>query len=438
MPLTQNQQLETLGDYLGTRRAQILRAWRKAADNDSRQTTAHALSPGQFHDHIPWVLDAFEQKLRSRPGGASAAAPDIQEKKEEVKHGLHRWQQGYRLQELMHEWGHLQLCLLDEMETFASRRPEFETSARAEANRRMITLVNDAISESTGQYERMERAEAAGHVDDLMGALTSVNNIERRRTTLIHQAVHDLSSNVHSVSLAASLLGESNLAAARRTELASLLHQGTQVVTAMLGDLMDLARLEAGQERREIAAFDAAALVTEVCNFNEPVARQHGLYLRLSGSPAIAIEGDSGKVRRLLQNLLRNALKYTDCGGVSVSWGVEEKNWWMMVKDTGPGMMAGPDAPMLTGLKEATESAREADETEAASKGEVSQVLVSPPGSTVAPRTKREQPGEGIGLSIVKRLCELLDASLEVASSAEAGTTLWVVFPKRYPSPGKV
>jgi signal transduction histidine kinase len=48
------------------------------------------------------------------------------------------------------------------------------------------------------------------------------------------------------------------------------------------------------------------------------------------------------------------------------------------------------------------------------------------------------QPGEGIGLSIVKRLCELLDASLEMASSAETGTTFRVVFPRHYqiPHPG--
>jgi signal transduction histidine kinase len=48
--------------------------------------------------------------------------------------------------------------------------------------------------------------------------------------------------------------------------------------------------------------------------------------------------------------------------------------------------------------------------------------------------TVRQQPGEGIGLSIVKRLCELLDASLELASSRETGTTFRVVLPRSYPS----
>ena len=88
---------------------------------------------------------------------------------------------------------------------------------------------------------------------------------------------------------------------------------------------------------------------------------------------------------------------------------------------------------MADGLQEATASAKESDEKSAAIKGEASHVL--PPKDTDTPtRPSQHQAGEGIGLSIVKRLCELLDASLEIASSAEAGTTLRVVFPRRYRS----
>jgi K+-sensing histidine kinase KdpD len=141
------------------------------------------------------------------------------------------------------------------------------------------------------------------------------------------------------------------------------------------------------------------------------------------------------KVRRLLQNLLRNALKYTEQGGVSVSWGAERENWWLMVKDTGPGLLSGNGAPLVVGLKAATASARESDEKNAATTGVVSQVLTPPRGASPAEPAAPPQPGEGIGLSIVKRLCELLDASLEVSSSPESGTTFRIVFPRDYPFP---
>ena len=106
MTESQRRQLYALSDYLASKREEILLAWQKAALADPAQKTAHSLTRGQFQDHIPQVLDAFERKLRTRPDTMAALAAEVAEKKEEVKHGLHRWQLGYRLLELMHEWGH--------------------------------------------------------------------------------------------------------------------------------------------------------------------------------------------------------------------------------------------------------------------------------------------------------------------------------------------
>lgn len=426
--------LAALADHLASRRPAILLAWRQAANADPEQTTVRSLTRGQFHDHIPEVLDAFEDKLRSIPGGADARAAQRDTKDEEVKHGLHRWQQGYRLTELIHEWGHLELCLLDELESFAGSQSEFAREGRAEANRLMITMVSEAVSESAAQYERMEQAEAAGRVDDLMGALTSMNEIEHRRSTLIHQAVHDINSNVFGVTVAAKLLRNPTMAEAERTEFVALLDRGVKSVSAMLVELMVLARLESGQERRKIAAFDAAAVLAEVAGLNQPVALERGLFLETDGPKTLPVDGDARCVQRLCQNLVFNALKYTERGGVTLSWGVERKTWWLIVKDTGPGILAGPSSPIAVGLVDATASARESDVKTAALEHDTPQVLTPPPDATVAPTPHPHPAGDGIGLSIVKRLCELLDASIEISSSAETGTTFRVVFPQHYPA----
>ena len=196
---------------------------------------------------------------------------------------------------------------------------------------------------------------------------------------------------------------------------------------------MDLARLEAGQENREIAQFEAGSLITELCESNQPFARARKLFLKTEGPASLSVEGDADKVRRVAKNLLVNALKYTEDGGVTLSWGEEKENWWLMVKDTGPGMTSAASQSLKAGLQEATASAKESDEKSAAIKGETSHVLAAPDEATSATTTtSHNQPGEGIGLSIVKRLCELLDASLEIASSADTGTTFRVVFPRRY------
>jgi len=428
---TKSEQFNALGNFLGSQRETILQAWRKAANADPQQTTVRALTRGQFNDHIPQLLDAYELKLRAHPGGAADKAADFATKQEEVKHGLHRWQQGYRLHELIQEWGHLQLCLFQVIEAFAAAHPEFERESLVEANLQMLKLVSGAIGESTTQFERMQQAEAAGRLNDLEGALAAINEIEHRRAALIHEAVHDIDGNVFGVALAAKLLGRPDIATGDRAGFAKLLETGVQSVSAMLSDLKELARLEAGRETRTISEFDAAALVNELGQANRPLAEAKGLFLEVRGLDTLPVSGDPGKTRRLLQNLLLNAVKYTEQGGVAVSLGREEDSWWLMVKDTGPGMLAGPGAPMAVGLEEATASARESDEKSAAKTGEVPHVLAPPPGDTREMLPTHQQPGEGIGLSIVKRLCELLDASLEIASS-DQGTTFRVVLPRHY------
>ncbi|MBC7368404.1 MAG: sensor histidine kinase [Undibacterium sp.] len=436
MPLSQSHSMDALCDFLAHRREAILQSWWELTAADQQQTTKNSLTRGQFNDHIPQVLDAFERKLRARPGGAVAAAADEKKKHEEVKHGLHRWQQGYRLQELMREWGHLQRCIFEELNRFATAHPEIEAAVVTEANRQLIALVSEAIGESTHQYERMEQAEAAGHVGDLRGALQKVSEIERHRAAMIHQVVHDLHSNVFSVNVAVEGLGGTGMPEKDRMEYASLLKQGVHEVSVMLGELMDLARLEAGQERRELAVFDVAALISDLVEINRPLAASRRLFLNADGLSPLRVEGDATKVRRLSQNLVMNALKYTSHGGVTVTWGAERDNWWLIVADTGPGL-TGSNRPLAQGLIEATASARESDEHTALAEGESSNVLTPAIKSECAPYFSKAgvENGEGIGLSIVKRLCELLDASLEVATSSRTGTTFRIVFPRDYLAP---
>jgi signal transduction histidine kinase len=431
MPLIPGGQLIALSDLLAARREAVLAAWRKLDSADPGQKTGRALTLGQFLDHIPAILDTYGHKLRSSRGGAAARAADLEKEEDGVKHGLHRWQQGYRLKELISECGNFQICVFDELANIFAGHPEMDQATLLEAHRHLLHLINDLISGSAAQYERMQQAEAGGRVRDLMKALTDVDEIEQRRATLIHQAVHDLNSDVLGVSLAATQISRTGLAETDRVESAEFLQRAVQGLSSMLGELMDLARLEAGQENREIDRFDAGGLISCLCDNNQPLAKERNLFLKTEGPAQLPVQGDAEKVRRVTKNLVVNALKYTESGGVVVSWGEEKENWWLMVKDTGPGMLTEAGTSMADGLQEATASAKESDEKSAAIKGESSHVL--PPKDNATPaQASKHQPGEGIGLSIVKRLCELLDASMEIASSAETGTTIRVVFPRRY------
>ena len=126
-----------------------------------------------------------------------------------------------------------------------------------------------------------------------------------------------------------------------------------------------------------------------------------------------------------------NALKVTERGGVCVQW--EERTssgppqWVLCVQDTGPGFQPqSPAAPLESALRAAT---RDAQQLDASAGTEPAATLKS----QSAPHSFSVPAGEGIGLSIVKRLCELLDASLELETSPGAGTTFRVVLPRAYP-----
>jgi signal transduction histidine kinase len=210
-------------------------------------------------------------------------------------------------------------------------------------------------------------------------------------------------------------------------------------LTKLLTDLLDQARLEAGQERRSIASFDAARLIKDFCETTRPLAAERSLFLKCEGPLELLVEGDSAKVHRILQNLVLNALEVTQAGGIQVTWEPGESEadanqWALCVQDTGPGLRSFA-TPIKAVLREATEMARDVED--AAPPAEAGS-LSTQPAQTLTSESPSRNPGvpsgEGIGLSIVKRLCELLDASIEVQSASGQGTTFRVIFPRSYPT----
>ncbi len=428
-------QLSTLAAHLGERRDAILQNWRKATENAVELTIASSLTRLQFNDHIPGVLDALARRLRAWPGEESARAQ--QKEKEQVnEHGLQRWQQGYQLRELTREWGHLQMAVMDELESYALEQTQLELDVMPAARRAWTQLCWDGISDSATQYWRLHQAEANGHVRELEQALETLSDLDRARTSAWRDAAHDLKGSMSVVSVASSVLDGKDVSESQRQEFSHLLKRGVSSLHEMLNDLMSLARLDAGLEHRKVAAFDASVLLTDFCETSLALAEARGLYLRMSGPESLQVHGDRAKIQRILQNLLLNALKYTQSGGVTVIWGAgksqDTQEWMFCVQDTGPGLDAGPGAPLARQLYEATQTAHAAEDIHALERteGDMANAPTLPAQSTTLPAS--QLPGEGVGLSIVKRLCELLDASLELETSPGKGSTFRVVLPQRY------
>jgi signal transduction histidine kinase len=428
--------LKALAVFLAQRREVILTAWRQAVDADPELHAAATTTRAQFVDHIPAVLGAFEWRLSAQRAAEQAQAR-AEQKESAAEHGLHRWQQGYNQPETMCEWGHLHLCLLQQLEEFDEANPEIPRAAMQTARRELVRLCSDGVNASASRYAHLQQREAAARVSELESALAQLQALEQARAEAWREAAHDLRGRAHAIASASAVLTREGVTEQHRTRFSEMLRQGVRSLNKLLGDLMDQARLEAGHERRQISRFDVAAVLKEYCDTTRSVAADKGLFLVARGPEPLMVEGDPAKLQRIVQNLVLNALKVTEQGGVKVTWEPSDDErrpqWALCVQDTGPGFKRHSATPLERVLKRATDEAHDVEQRNTESGGNDPQADSAPTLASQSPSAGLPPAGEGIGLSIVKRLCEMLDASLELESSEGEGTTFRIIFPRRYP-----
>jgi signal transduction histidine kinase len=409
------EELAKVAMRLGERREDILQAWRLAVESDPVLTTNVGLPRRQLDDHIPALLVSFENHLRSYGAPSEASAQDAEELKA-AQHGQQRWQQGFRLLEVVREWRHLQLALHDELGNLIR---DVSTDAQQVARRLLTVLCIDGLAESAEHYEAMEKHEARNRLTDLESALASYENLERQRADAWREAAHDLRGNLGVVKTATAVLNSGAVTDVTRTKSLDILHRGVESMHELLNELISLARLEAGREVREVRSFDIGEMCSQLCEGMIQTAERRGLSLSYEGPVSLVVDGDPMKVRRILQNLLDNALTYTTCGSVRVLVDDHQAAFWSLsVEDTGHGV---PHA--------VADAVRENQDLPKA-------VVLKGPGARDAANAAAISPtagGEGIGLSIVKRLCDLLDARLSLRSPDAGGSIFTVTFPRSYP-----
>jgi len=282
--------LTALARHLAARRGAILRNWQRSIEADPELTTPAALPHTQVNDHIPQVLDAFERRLQARDPIEKEVAFEDQ-KSGAAEHGLHRWQQGYRQHEAIREWAHLQYCVLNELEDYALAHPSLQVTVMPIARRALLRLCGEGVCQSASSYERLQRTEAASRVRELEWALLQLQRLERQRAESWREAAHDLRGTVGVVSTASSALLAQPVDDPRRAATSRMLQRSVESLRALLTDMMDLARLEAGQEQLRIARFDAAALLRAYCDTVRPLAQERELCLSAEGPSRLWVGG---------------------------------------------------------------------------------------------------------------------------------------------------
>jgi signal transduction histidine kinase/CheY-like chemotaxis protein/CHASE2 domain-containing sensor protein len=172
----------------------------------------------------------------------------------------------------------------------------------------------------------------------------------------------------------------------------------------IINEILDFSKLESGEMQLESIAFNLNKLIEQVVEILANSAHRKGLNLSYWIDPAtpMMVEGDPTRLNQILTNLIGNAIKFTDKGGVSIDVqpGSEEPaHIKIAITDTGIGISAANQNKLFQSFSQADAS------------------------------TTRKYGGTGLGLAICQRLLELMDGEIGLDSSVNQGSTFWFKLP---------
>ncbi len=251
---------------------------------------------------------------------------------------------------------------------------------------------NDAILHLTRRFEHMDRS------------LQKAEAACRAKGNLLAVVSHEMRTPLNGMLGFARLLQDSALDSSQR-ELVGMIVSSGRMMERLLGDLLDLSRIEAGRIHLERDAFNLRECVETVIHVFMPSARASGIRLTWTVNPNVPeiLIGDSHRIRQILINLIGNGLKFTKEGSVSVT--VEMAPPTRGIQESAPAHVAFAITDTGIGIP--------ADKLP----------LLFLPFSQIDASACSRSGGSGLGLAISKRLCELMGGSMSVRSVPGQGST---------------
>ncbi len=258
-----------------------------------------------------------------------------------------------------------------------------------------MTAERDAVAAMHHANETLEQR-VAERTRELEAARDEAERANASKSRFVASGSHDLLQPLNAAKLFLSSLSHTNLDPDQRA-ITERVQSAFESVETILGALLDISNLDIGAASAEVTSMPLAPLFRSIDQEFQPLARQRGLTLRVIPCEAW-VESDPAYLRRILQNLVVNALRYTKKGKVLVGARRLGDKLRLEVWDTGPGIP--PDQ-----------------------RAEIFHEFVRLDTSPGTPQ------GMGLGLAIVERACALLDHPLGLESEVGRGTHFTVTVP---------
>jgi signal transduction histidine kinase/CheY-like chemotaxis protein/CHASE3 domain sensor protein len=313
-----------------------------------------------------------------------------------------------RLEELLEEVQRQAEELQTQQEELRVSNEELEQQTRAlqvsqaqlENQQSELEQINSQLEESAQALERQR--------DELARTSAELLRSNEVKSQFLANMSHELRTPLNSSLILAKLLAdnrEGNLNAEQIRFAQTIYSAGNDLLT-LINDILDLSKIDAGMLDVRPEAIPITRIADELNRTFQPVAAQKGLdfQIRISTAPEM-IESDPTRVLQILKNLVSNALKFTEQGGVSVEVAAASGDVLFEVRDTGIGIPEDQHELIF-------EAFRQADGA-----------------------SNRKFGGTGLGLSISRDLARLLGGGLRVTSAPGKGSTFTLTLPGRLAAP---
>lgn len=235
----------------------------------------------------------------------------------------------------------------------------------------------------------------------LIQAKEDAEAANRAKSTFLATMSHEIRTPLNGVLGMAQAMSMDNGLSDIQRERLDVIRQSGETLLAILNDVLDLSKIEAGKLELEEAEFDMAALARGAHAAFTAIANKKGLSFDLAITPqALGVyRGDSTRVRQILYNLVSNGLKFTEQGEVRVGVDRCDGQLKLSVSDTGIGIPAERLANLFQKFEQADAS------------------------------TTRRYGGTGLGLAICRELAGLMGGTIEASSELGHGAVFTVTLP---------
>ncbi|MEA3115631.1 MAG: hypothetical protein QOG58_5430, partial [Caballeronia sp.] len=390
--------LNDLAAALRGQQTQLTDRWMQLVFGDAEVEHSDDLTYRQLADHVPRIFDEICLVLESQDMDTQEHAIEHDAR----EHGKWRWQQGYRVDELVRELDLLRQVLLAAIGDYAEHNRSFdrkrEERARLITDQTLSFVTLTSVREAVGERDR-KLDEYTGMLERANQELTLrqklISDLYETRMQVARRVAHDLRNFLNVFATALQLIGRSQAKNERAIALAK--RQVTDMAT-LVDEMGEYSKVLGDDSILTVERFDLTEFFDELMQLCHGSASAKGLTLKGRVDPALSmITSNRLKMKQIALNLLSNAIKYTTAGEVELAIVVSDaKHWTLRVSDTGMGI---------------SEEDRERvfEEFERAASDEI--------------------PGTGLGLAIVKELARELQGVIRFESYKGRGSVFEVRFP---------